>query len=298
MWRGFGKAIAVIVIGVIIANIVRFYSVQNQIPIFLDFPIYAVITLAAGYLVIRVIGGLIWRVTTKELGVTRGAGAKNFFQIIAAIALVAVVIGLFGYSLTDWLVGAGFIGIVLGLAAQQALGNIFAGIAMLFARPFDIGDRITIITSSYGLIWPSYAHETLYNGYTGIVQDIGIFYTRIFQDEGVPCILPNSVVISSLVLNHSKVAERTVRVRMDLDKGTDYNEFKKLLVSSFEKENSSIIPGRSKLEIVDIGGATYQIVISVWTKSTFEEPVKTFIIQAVLSVQESLLQKKQEGEKK
>ena len=295
MRKSFVESILIIIAAFLIAYIVYYYSsVQKVIPTAFDLPVFAVITLVTGYLIIRIISAIIWRVATPELGVTRGEGVKNFFQIVAVIFLVAVVFGLFGFNLTNWLVGAGFLGIVLGLAAQQVLGNIFAGIAMLFARPFDIGDRITLITAGYGLIWPSYSHEALASGYTGIVKDIGIFYTRVTGDEGVPTVLPNSVVIGSLVFNHTRVVERSVRVRMDLDKNTDYKEFKNELLAAFElKHKETITPEKSNIEIVDVGLSTYQVVITVWSTSPFEEPVKTLIIQDAMDVQKALLKRKE-----
>ncbi|MGI0078957.1 MAG: mechanosensitive ion channel family protein [Nitrososphaerales archaeon] len=282
----------IIVAAVIIAYVIHYYTyVQQVIPAGFDLPVFAVITLVAGYVIIRIISAIIWRITAPKLGVTRGHGAKNFFEIVAAIFLAAVVFGLFGFNLTNWLVGAGFLGIVLGLAAQQVLGNIFAGVAMLFARPFDIGDRITLISPAYGIIGPSYNHETLYPGYTGIVKDIGIFYTRIHQDEGVPAVLPNSVVIGSLILNHTRVVERTVRVRMDLDKSTNYRDFRNELLGAL-KDKEVIVPERTRVEIVDVGVSTYQVAIMIWTRSSLEEPVKTLMIQSAMDAQTALLKRK------
>lgn len=290
--NGFLKSILIIVAGIAIGYVVRYYSNQNQIPLSLDLPIYAVIALIAGYLIIRIISSLILRITIHTFGVTRGHGAKNFFQILAAIVLIVVIAGLFNFDLAGWLIGAGFIGIVLGLAAQQVLGNLFAGVAILFSRPFLIGDRITLITSGYGLIWPSYSREVQYNGYTGIVGDIGIFYTKMRLDEGVPAVFPNSVVISSLVVNHTKVTERLVRVRMDLDRAIDYGEFKISLLQKFQSNSPDlIIPERSSVEIVDVGQGTYQIVIAVWSRSAYEEPTKTIIIQEAIGIQNLLSQK-------
>ena len=292
--KSIAESMLIIVGAVIIGYIVHYYTfVQNVIPAGLDLPVYAVITLVAGYVIVRIISAIILRITAPKLGVTRGQGAKNFFEIVAVLFLVAVVFGLFGFNLTNWLIGAGFLGIVLGLAAQQVLGNIFAGVALLFSRPFDIGDRITIIAPVYGLIGPTYPHETLFPGYTGVVNDIGIFYTRMSQDEGVPAVLPNSVVIGSLVLNHTRVVERTVRVRMDLDKSIDYKEFRNELLTALQtRDKEAIIPEKTSVEIVDVGVSTYQVAITVWSKSTFEEPVKTLVIQSAMEAQNALLRRK------
>jgi small-conductance mechanosensitive channel len=64
--------------------------------------------------------------------------------------------------------GAGFTAIVLGLATQQTFGNIFAGVVLLSARPFQVGDRVRFngfgmdvegTVAAHGLL-----HVTLYDG--------------------------------------------------------------------------------------------------------------------------------------
>jgi len=284
-------SIAIVGIAVIVAGIVYYYShVVTIIPLAYVVPVYAVISLVSGYMIIRVISTFIERLVDPRLGVTRSRAIKNFFQIVAAILLVLLVFSYFGFNLTNWLIGAGFIGIVLGLAAQQILGNLFAGIAILSSRPFDIGDRLTLITSGYGINAMTYPHENLVNGYTGVVQDIGIFYTRLRTDEGVPLVLPNSVVIGSLVMNLTRVKERTVRMRMDLEKRIVFNEFKEEFTSLIKSSGAEMInPETLHVDIVDVGLQTYQVVMWLWTKSVFEEPIKTLIGQNAIEAQRRLL---------
>ncbi len=252
-----------------------------------DLVVYAVLALVAGYLGIRIVTDLLESMAEPKIGVTRTHGIKNVFQITAGILLIVAVFGFLGFYITGFLIGAGFLGIVLGLAAQQVLGNIFAGISLLGARPFDIGERLTIVTSSYGLMGQSYPHEDLLNGFTGTVEDIGIFFTRVKFDDGTPATFPNSVIIGSLIVNQSRVSSRTTRVRMDLDKGTDFDNFKSQFRDLINK-HEIIEPEGTRIEIVDIGTATYQVAISVWSKSAFEEPIKTLLIQDALSVQKKL----------
>ena len=291
-------SIAILGVAFIIAEIVYFYSNEVKvIPKSDDIYIFAIITLVSGYLIIRIVSTLIEKLIDPRLGVTRSHAIKNFFQIVTAILLVIVVLTFFGPNLTNLLIGAGFIGIVLGLAAQQILGNLFAGIALVSSRPFEIGERLTLITLGYGLNAMTYSHENLFNGYTGVVRDIGIFYTRLQTDEGVPLVLPNSVVIGSLVMNHSRVRERTVRLRMDLEKRIDLNEFKSELASLLKSSGSEIIePETLRVDITDVGQLTYQVVMLLWTKSMFEEPVKTVIGLNAMEAQRRVLAKHSSSE--
>jgi small conductance mechanosensitive channel len=269
----------------VLALLVRYLADRGMVSEDYVLPIYAGIVLIGGYLAIRVVNRIIERIVEPTLGATRTQGVKNLFEVVAGVVLVVSVFGLFGVNLTAALIGAGFLGIVLGLAAQQVLGNIFAGLSLLVSKPFEIGDRVKLATSSYGLTGSTYAHESETSGFVGVVQDVGIFFTRVLLDNGNPAIFPNSVVIGAMIVNYSKVVLHTVRVRMDLDKKTDYDSFKSRLLESLKKHE--IIDGeRSSMEIVDIGAATYQVVIAVWTKGESEEPIRTLLIREAMRVRQ------------
>jgi len=269
----------------VVALFARYLADSGRVPESYVLPIYVVITLVGGYLAIRIVNGMIERVVEPALGVTRAKGVKNLFQVLAVIVLAVFVFATLGVNLTAALIGAGFLGIVLGLAAQQVLGNVFAGLSMLVSKPFEIGDRVTIATSSYGLTGSTYAHESQTSGFTGVIQDLGIFFTRVLLDNGTPVVFPNSVVIGALILNHAKDALRAVRVRMDIDKKFDYDKFKSRFLES-QKGNTLIDAEKSSIEIVDAGATTYQIVITVWTKSEFDEPIRTLVIREGMKVQD------------
>ena len=65
-------------------------------------------------------------------------------MIIIPLVALAVILSLFGYNLTVILAGLGFMGIVIGYAAQATLANFFAGLQMMFDRPFKIGDLLRL----------------------------------------------------------------------------------------------------------------------------------------------------------
>ena len=119
--------------------------------------------------------------------------------IVWSMALV-VVLGVWIDDLGGLLVGAGFLGIVVGMAARQTLGTVLSGFVMMFARPFEIGDWIVVEDDQ------------------GIVTDISIVNTRIRSFDGEYIMIPNDVVASSTVTNRSKRG----RLRVDIDVGVDY----------------------------------------------------------------------------
>ena len=265
--------ILIIIASLVTALLAGYLSDHGLVPENYVLPIYAVIVLVAGYLVIRVVNGILKKVVEPSLGPTHAQGIKNFFSVIVGIVLIVLVFGILGFNLTAVLIGAGFLGIVLGLAGQQVLGNIFAGLSLLISRPFIIGDRVNMV-SSLGSV-------------TGTVQEIGIFYTHVLMDNGLPVVLPNSAVLGAYTVNYSRAGLRLVSVRTELDKKLDYDKFKSRVLESFKKYDA-LATEKSSVEIVGSAATTYEVAIEVCTKSELDEPIRKIIIGEVLKAQEEL----------
>lgn len=121
-------------------------------------------------------------------------------QVGTYLLAFLVVLGIWDVDLSGLLIGAGVLGAVLGLAAQQTLASIFAGFVLMFSRPFEIGDWVQIGENE------------------GIVSDITIVSTRIQTADGEYAILPNDEVGSRTIINHS----RKGRLRLQVSVGVDY----------------------------------------------------------------------------
>jgi small-conductance mechanosensitive channel len=279
--------IPIVAVSIVAAVFVRYLADHGFVAEEYVLPIYAMILLVSGFLGIRIVNGLIDRIAKPTVGATHAQGIKNVFSIVSGIILVILAFAVFGFNLTGALIGAGFLGIVLGLAGQQVLGNVFAGLSLLVSRPFEIGDRVTLATSTYSLMGSTYSHETEVSGFTGTVQEIGIFFTRIMLDNGLSTVFPNSVVLGSLVMNYSKTDLRRVRVRMYLDTKLDFERFRAGLLESLKKHDE-IDGARSSVEIAGIGASGLEIAISVWTRSEVNEPISTMVIREGMKAQQAL----------
>jgi small conductance mechanosensitive channel len=271
---------------VVAAIFAKYLSSEGVIPTGYALPTYALILLIGGYLGIRVINKALQMVVEPTLGVTRTEGIKNTFELVAGIILIIATFALFGFNLTAALISAGFLGIVLGLAAQQVLGNIFAGLSMLVSKPFEIGDRVTIATSNYGLTGSTYSHESQVSGFNGVVRDVGIFFTRVVLDDGTPATFPNSVVIGALVVNHSRAVGRSVKVRFDLDRRVDFDKFRATFLEQLSLQ-PKLSGAKSSVEVADLGASTYQVLATVWAEGDVE-PVRTSVIEGAMKAQAEL----------
>lgn len=84
------------------------------------------------------------------------------------------------------LVSGAVTGVILGIAAQQSLANVVAGLVLLLNRPFRLGDHIVVHSGSLG------------GPLCGQVLGIGLTYVRLATEEGVLSV-PNSGVLAAAV---------------------------------------------------------------------------------------------------
>ena len=267
-----------IIIGIIVDVSLRLIAIHTKIiPQNFSSIIDASIIFIVGIIIIKLIQSFI--ATTSSYISEANAGILKFvINLLVYSALAIILISVLGINVTNILLGATFLGVVLGLASQTLLSNLFAGIVILFAKPFKIGDRITIVTWQWALSPSTYQHEALKPGYTGVVKDINLLFTHIKEDNGMDLRAPNNVLMSSLVTNYSHVQKRMTRVRLELDKKIEFNALKKDLEFYLEQENLIVKIPPPSIRIVDLSVNSYFIAVEVYSEEIQEDPVRDIIL--------------------
>ncbi len=134
------------------------------------------------------------------------AGTAGFVIRLATIAIVVIVsLRIAGVKAETLAVGGAFTAVVLGLAAQQTLAHVFAGLVLLTTRPFRVGDRIKV---RGGLM----AGEI-----EGIVGSLGLFYTTLIGGGGDRTMIPNNVLMQLSVIPISEPERVELRAKFSAD---------------------------------------------------------------------------------
>ena len=115
-----------------------------------------------------------------------GAAVRLVASGVGYVVIIFAELGLLDVSIEHLLVGAGLAGIVLGIAAEQSLSNVFAALVLLLARPFAVGDHIRIRSGALGGVFEA------------VVLGVSLTYVTMSTDDGVLRI-PNSVMSATAV---------------------------------------------------------------------------------------------------
>jgi small-conductance mechanosensitive channel len=137
-------------------------------------------------------------------------------QVVLFVTVGASIMTLWGINLSGLLVGAGFLGIVVGLAARQTLGSLIAGFVLMFSRPFTVGD------------WIEVGEEE------GIVTDITIMNTRLQNFDGETVVMPNDRVNDQSLINRSANGRLRLRTEVGIDYDADPDHAETVALEAIE----------------------------------------------------------------
>jgi small conductance mechanosensitive channel len=129
------------------------------------------------------------------------AGTAGFvFRLLAMLAVVVVALRIAGVQASTLAVGGAFTAVLLGLAAQQSLGAIFAGVVLQTTRPFRVGERVRLVGGA------------LAGSLEGTVTSLGLFYTTLSQGAD-RLQIPNNVLLMLAVVPLREPEKVDVKVR-------------------------------------------------------------------------------------
>ena len=144
---------------------------------------------------------------------------------IWAVAILTALSGIPAFSKT-WetaIASSGIAAVVLGLAAQSTLANVFSGIALSasHSRPFDIGDRVKI--------------DSIDAGY---VEDITLRHTVIKTYQNEIIYVPNSTVGSATIINYTQENSFSFPITVSVAYGTDMQKAMDIMADVIEQHPS------------------------------------------------------------
>ncbi|MEL6546789.1 MAG: mechanosensitive ion channel domain-containing protein, partial [Myxococcota bacterium] len=153
----------------------------------------AVAIIVVGWFAVRIVVGLVRR-GLKSAGLD--SSLVGFLASGTSIGLWAVVLisalGKLGVETTSFAAILGAAGLAIGLSLQGSLGNLAAGVLILFFRPFKVGDYVEAA------------------GTAGSVAEIAIFATTLMTPDNKKVIVPNSAVTGGNITNYSAMETRRV----------------------------------------------------------------------------------------
>ncbi len=221
---------------------------------------YAVVYLAAAWFASRLVRRGMDRVLRHDPEDRIDRTAARLLVSFARVFLFLVAIILYTYTVpvlrflgTAVLAKVGIVSIILGLAAQNTLGNLFAGASLFLHRPFRTGDLVQIT-----------AFDTRE---TGTIAEMSLGYTTIRTADGRRIVVPNSVMAHQTSVNLSQ-GEVMAVVPFGLDYEADIDEARVVLT-----ETARSLAGVSRVvdcPVSELGEHGVVLTLRAWCRSATE----------------------------
>ncbi len=225
-----GSALLILAIGAFLARSVGQYTQRSLARIEMEIPVRL--------LLVRAVKGIIFLFT------------------------VLIVLQQFGIQIFPLIAGLGVAGIGIGLALQGVFLNLFAGLSIIFTKPFRVGEFIDIL------------------GEHGEVQAIDIFTTKLFHLDRSIVVIPNRKIIGEILHNYGKIRQldMTVSVAYPTDLTQALDSVRRLVTA-----NPRVLQDPAPvIGISLLGDSSINISVKPWVAISDYVPAQAELYQAIV----------------
>lgn len=189
--------------------------INNQIPVILKSIIYMIIAIIISKILRVLISKLL---LLGKRGITAANMIESFIKYFTAIAIILMVLLIFGVDPVALFASVGILGLVIGLGAQSLISDIISGLFIVFEGEYQVGDYIVI------------------DGFRGKVEAIGIRTTK-FVDYGGNIKSINNSEIKTVVNLSSAPSMAVSEIPI---KSEDFQKAEALIASHMDKLRKSL----------------------------------------------------------
>jgi len=207
--------------------------------------IVAIAILVAGYMVGRWAGSILERLLVRlKLETPVRALLVRIAQILVLGLFAIMALQNLGIELLPLIAGLGVAGAGVALAMQGILGNVAAGLTIIFTRPFHVGDYISI------------AREE------GEVLDISLFSTTLGHSDRSKVVIPNRKIVGEILHNYGRI--RRLGITVGVAYGTDVDAALGLITGILQANPRVLRDPAPELGVARLAESSITISVTPW----------------------------------
>ncbi|MBR2886920.1 MAG: mechanosensitive ion channel [Bacteroidales bacterium] len=202
----------------------------------------AIFVLFAGFWIIKKISKLIAKLMEKRnVDVSLRSFLHSIINVALKILLIISVLQMVGVETTSFVAMLGAAGLAIGMALQGSLSNFAGGVLILLFKPYKVGDLIEA------------------QGYTGTVDDIQIFTTKLKTAQGRIIIIPNAALSNGNIVNHTVNGINRVDIMFSIDYNADIDTAKQVLLDVAKSAKGALSDPEPVCVVYSLGDSSVNI---------------------------------------
>ena len=209
--------------------------------------IVGAIIISIGFKIInKFVGRFMHILEKREVDITLSKFLKSLITVSLKVILVLPVLGYWGIHLSGIAAVVASAGVAIGLALQGSLSNFAGGFIILFIRPFKVGDYIETST------------------YSGIVEQIGLFYTQLVTFDNKQILIPNGILSNGSLINYSAKSTRRVDLIFSVGYENDISHVKEILSKIVENHKLILKDPKPFIGVNAHSASSIDFAVKVW----------------------------------
>lgn len=247
---------SIIIIGISLAII--YLKPAEKLVFYSNGILYSVIAIIWIITAIKISNAIIENAVQKIKDVT-GLGKEiiplieNFSKIVIIVIGLMVILSIWKINIAPVLASAGIAGVAVAIAAKDTLANFFGGLSLFVDKPFKLGDFIVV-------------DEKL----KGEVVDIGIRSTRIKTPDDILITIPNSILVSSKIINESAPSPKIrLRLPVTVAYGSDIELVERVVMEILDTNPDVLKEPAPRLLFMSFGDSALNLEIFFWIADPF-----------------------------
>lgn len=197
-------------------------------------------------LVLFIVRGLILGLLKPRLRAPTFQTVRKAFSYGVFVVVALVVFDGLGLNLNALLGAAGIVGIAVGFAAQTVISNVLSGLFLLWEKPFEVGEVVTV------------------DGTTGIIASVDLLSVKIRTFDNTLVRLPNETMFRSKVVNVTRFPIRRLDVELAFAHGTDLGAALELIRTVVGANRFALANPEPLLQVLELGRTAVKVGLGVW----------------------------------
>ena len=210
--------------------------------------VWAALILIVGFALVKTLLKLVAKITVN-LDANIQTFIHNFVGIALKVIVILTAVIVIGVPESSVIAVLGSCGLAIGLALQGGLSNIASGIILMFCKPFHVGDFI------------------ISGDISGVVKDIGIYYTLITTPDNQDIHVPNSTLAGSTITNLSTQAVRRLDFNFSVSYDSDLDLTRKVLLAATQMNDLVMKDPAPVVLVTSYDASATTVRLRVWCAS-------------------------------
>ena len=187
----------------------------------------------------------------------------NMIYILLLFVVLIITLQTIGIDTTSFIAILGAATLAIGFALKDNLSNFAAGVMILIFRPFEVGHFIEA------------------GGTSGVVEEIGVFNTKLRTGDNKLIYVPNSNIVGGNIVNYSAKDTRRIDLTIGVGYEDDLKKVKEEIWKILNEDERILKDPAPTVAVAELADSSVNFVVRPWVKSSDYWPVYFDLLEKI-----------------